>query len=201
MADRVLDMDKMVSIKGLVIRTTPVIPDMKTGMVLYAANHASVINPSKHSFVVKCAIMRSTCHSTAAKSQSLPDALDKLVSLRTRCKLSTIVVNLPTSRLSNSRKLRIMCPTVRRRTRSRSAHMRSLSMFAKQAIESRSPAFSEVIRSGSILDSEPSRRCSKPTSMCCTSRKSTKEDWASTSRPSNKSSPNKSRGMWSRPER
>ena len=27
----VLDMDKMVSIKGLVIRTTPVIPDMKTG--------------------------------------------------------------------------------------------------------------------------------------------------------------------------
>lgn len=25
------DMDKMVSIKGLVIRTTPVIPDMKTG--------------------------------------------------------------------------------------------------------------------------------------------------------------------------
>ena len=28
----VTDMDKMVSIKGLVIRTTPVIPDMKTGM-------------------------------------------------------------------------------------------------------------------------------------------------------------------------
>ena len=26
-----VDMDKMVSIKGLVIRTTPVIPDMKTG--------------------------------------------------------------------------------------------------------------------------------------------------------------------------
>lgn len=30
------DMDKMVSIKGLVIRTTPVIPDMKTGMNLEA---------------------------------------------------------------------------------------------------------------------------------------------------------------------
>lgn len=29
--DTILDMDKMVSIKGLVIRTTPVIPDMKTG--------------------------------------------------------------------------------------------------------------------------------------------------------------------------
>ena len=28
-----IDMDKMVSIKGLVIRTTPVIPDMKTGMI------------------------------------------------------------------------------------------------------------------------------------------------------------------------
>ena len=28
------DMNKMVSIKGLVIRTTPVIPDMKTGMQL-----------------------------------------------------------------------------------------------------------------------------------------------------------------------
>lgn len=27
----IIDMDKMVSIKGLVIRTTPVIPDMKTG--------------------------------------------------------------------------------------------------------------------------------------------------------------------------
>ena len=27
----IVDMDKMVSIKGLVIRTTPVIPDMKTG--------------------------------------------------------------------------------------------------------------------------------------------------------------------------
>lgn len=26
-----IDMDKMVSIKGLVIRTTPVIPDMKKG--------------------------------------------------------------------------------------------------------------------------------------------------------------------------
>ncbi len=31
-ADVIIDMDKMVSIKGLVIRTTPVIPDMKTGM-------------------------------------------------------------------------------------------------------------------------------------------------------------------------
>ena len=30
-ADIIVDMDKMVSIKGLVIRTTPVIPDMKTG--------------------------------------------------------------------------------------------------------------------------------------------------------------------------
>ena len=30
-ADLTIDMDKMVSIKGLVIRTTPVIPDMKTG--------------------------------------------------------------------------------------------------------------------------------------------------------------------------
>ncbi len=30
-ADMTVDMDKMVSIKGLVIRTTPVIPDMKTG--------------------------------------------------------------------------------------------------------------------------------------------------------------------------
>ena len=30
-ADLIVDMDKMVSIKGLVIRTTPVIPDMKTG--------------------------------------------------------------------------------------------------------------------------------------------------------------------------
>lgn len=30
-ADNSIDMDKMVSIKGLVIRTTPVIPDMKTG--------------------------------------------------------------------------------------------------------------------------------------------------------------------------
>ena len=29
--DMTVDMDKMVSIKGLVIRTTPVIPDMKTG--------------------------------------------------------------------------------------------------------------------------------------------------------------------------
>ena len=29
--DHCIDMDKMVSIKGLVIRTTPVIPDMKTG--------------------------------------------------------------------------------------------------------------------------------------------------------------------------
>lgn len=26
-----LDMDKMVSVKGLVIRTTPIIPDMKSG--------------------------------------------------------------------------------------------------------------------------------------------------------------------------
>ena len=31
MAKRHSDMDKMVSIKGLVIRTTSVIPDMKTG--------------------------------------------------------------------------------------------------------------------------------------------------------------------------
>lgn len=30
-ANMAIDMDKMVSIKGLVIRTTPVIPDMKTG--------------------------------------------------------------------------------------------------------------------------------------------------------------------------
>ena len=30
-ANTIVDMDKMVSIKGLVIRTTPVIPDMKTG--------------------------------------------------------------------------------------------------------------------------------------------------------------------------
>lgn len=31
--DMTVDMDKMVSIKGLVIRTTPVIPDMKTGEI------------------------------------------------------------------------------------------------------------------------------------------------------------------------
>ena len=31
-------MDKLVSIKGLVIRTTAVIPDMKTGMILEAGN-------------------------------------------------------------------------------------------------------------------------------------------------------------------
>lgn len=31
LANACIDMDKMVSIKGLVIRTTPVIPDMKTG--------------------------------------------------------------------------------------------------------------------------------------------------------------------------
>ena len=31
-SDLILDMDKLVSLKGLVIRTTPVIPDMKTGM-------------------------------------------------------------------------------------------------------------------------------------------------------------------------
>lgn len=30
-AKYIIDMDKMISIKGLVIRTTPVIPDMKTG--------------------------------------------------------------------------------------------------------------------------------------------------------------------------
>lgn len=35
-ANAAVDMDKMVSIKGLVIRTTPVIPDMKTGMKLEA---------------------------------------------------------------------------------------------------------------------------------------------------------------------
>jgi hypothetical protein len=27
------DMDKLISIKGLVIRTTPIIPDMKSGML------------------------------------------------------------------------------------------------------------------------------------------------------------------------
>lgn len=37
-ANATADMDKMVSIKGLVIRTTPVIPDMKTGMKLEARN-------------------------------------------------------------------------------------------------------------------------------------------------------------------
>lgn len=32
LANKCIDMDKMVSIKGLVIRSTSVIPDMKTGM-------------------------------------------------------------------------------------------------------------------------------------------------------------------------
>lgn len=44
-ADLNVDMDKMVSIKGLVIRTTPVIPDMKTGnMVLIQSGQTSKTN-------------------------------------------------------------------------------------------------------------------------------------------------------------
>ena len=37
-------MDKMVSIKGLVIRTTPVIPDMKTGMEKRSSDCENVSN-------------------------------------------------------------------------------------------------------------------------------------------------------------
>lgn len=38
-----LDMDKMVSIKGLVIRTTPVIPDMKTGKFLSNSINSEIV--------------------------------------------------------------------------------------------------------------------------------------------------------------
>lgn len=52
-----IDMDKMVSIKGLVIRTTPVIPDMKTGK--NHDNNVSIVDTkdhTQHSSVVKFAI-------------------------------------------------------------------------------------------------------------------------------------------------
>ena len=38
-----VDMDKMVSIKGLVIRTTPVIPDMKTGKNSLGKNTSALL--------------------------------------------------------------------------------------------------------------------------------------------------------------
>ena len=52
-------MDKMVSIKGLVIRTTPVIPDMKTGKWTVRSIQGYNNNTrSQLSFDAKFAIMR-----------------------------------------------------------------------------------------------------------------------------------------------
>jgi DNA replicative helicase MCM subunit Mcm2 (Cdc46/Mcm family) len=55
-----LDMDKMISIKGLVIRTTPVIPDMKTGrFAFHIEQRLRLLTLPQHSSVVRSATMQS----------------------------------------------------------------------------------------------------------------------------------------------
>ena len=51
------DMDKLVSIKGLIIRTTPIIPDMKDGQLLKSLLNFYLTNSTKRSFVVPSVII------------------------------------------------------------------------------------------------------------------------------------------------
>lgn len=61
-ANKLADMDKMISIKGLVIRTTPVIPDMKTGMKVKPSNVANQsANQSRSIFPVSSLQSCSEC--------------------------------------------------------------------------------------------------------------------------------------------
>ena len=79
-------MDKLVSIKGLVIRTTPVIPDMKTGNSVLMTYKDFLTDRLKLSFVVKSVITQSMFLWTGVRLQSRPDARGKFASLRIRCK-------------------------------------------------------------------------------------------------------------------
>ena len=99
-ADTVSDMDKMVSIKGLVIRTTPVIPDMKTGEQNYIHSQQNLLIDefSKHTSDARFVITLLTYPSTEARSLSQRDALDKHVSRKIPCKLYTTAANSQTSR-------------------------------------------------------------------------------------------------------
>ena len=96
--DMLLDMDKMISIKGLVIRTTPVIPDMKTGNAIdpFIFNHRLTF--IQRFSDVKFVTMQSMYRWIEERLQSQPDVLDKPANHRIPCRLSTIAANLRTNK-------------------------------------------------------------------------------------------------------
>lgn len=91
-------MDKMISIKGLVIRTTPVIPDMKTGMQTGRFKLVLTNKINQRFFGARSAITQSMYRLTGEKLRSPQGVLDKLVFPRILCKSCIIGANLQTSK-------------------------------------------------------------------------------------------------------
>ena len=79
-------MDKLISIKGLVIRSTSVIPDMKTGTQESPFHHNIKLMIIKLSSDVRSATTQSMCPSIGARLQSQRDAQGKLVSRKIQCR-------------------------------------------------------------------------------------------------------------------
>ena len=91
-------MDKMISIKGLVIRTTSVIPDMKTGMQTSRFKLELANKVNKRFFDARFAITQSMYHLTGGKLRSPQGVLDKPVFPRILCRSCIIGANLQTSK-------------------------------------------------------------------------------------------------------
>lgn len=97
------DMDKLVSIKGLVIRTTPIIPDMKDG-ACGISSQCSIANLIQPSFVALSVIIPSEWILTVARSLSPPAARVPSASHPTRWRSSTTDLASPTSKSLSCRK-------------------------------------------------------------------------------------------------
>ena len=93
-----IDLDKMISVKGLVIRTTPIIPDMKMGTHPQTPGIQRSLTVSQLSSNVRLATTPSMCPWIAARSPSRPNARDERARPPTRCRSCTTAASSRTSR-------------------------------------------------------------------------------------------------------
>jgi DNA replicative helicase MCM subunit Mcm2 (Cdc46/Mcm family) len=148
------DMDKMVSVKGLVIRTTPIIPDMKDGkrgLSIYMGC-ADIVQLS---FDAPCAIIQLRWTLTVARLPNPPDARVQSVSPPTPCRSSTTDQDSRISRLSSSRRHPTTFQTVKHLIQSLYVLTKSLSMCARLVTALRLPVSLSAAKCASIRANDP----------------------------------------------
>lgn len=86
-------MDKLISIKGLVIRTTPVIPDMREGIFPSRPRNLLGTDSIKHISPAVSATTAFESTLTEDESRNRPNVRGRSAVPRTPCSWSTIAVN------------------------------------------------------------------------------------------------------------